>query len=85
MTYHDGYQFSTFDNDNDGWADGNCADRDHGAWWYDSCQHSNLNGQYVHPGKEPTTKYSGIAGYTWQKKFGNLQFTEMKIRPVGSS
>ncbi len=30
---HNGYGFSTFDNDHDGWA-GNCAGYYLGAWWY---------------------------------------------------
>lgn len=30
-------KFSTFDNDNDAWPDGNCARRYHSAWWYDAC------------------------------------------------
>ncbi|XP_064614169.1 ficolin-1-like [Liolophura sinensis] len=85
MTYHDGYQFSTFDSDNDGRVEGNCTAIDYGAWWYNDCQQSNLNGEYVHPGGTPRSTYSGLAGYTWQKAYGNVQFTEMKIRPVGSA
>ncbi|XP_064614086.1 fibrinogen C domain-containing protein 1-like [Liolophura sinensis] len=85
MTYHDGYQFSTPDSDNDGNVGVICTARDHGAWWYDDCQNSNLNGEYVHAGGMPRSAYSGIAGYTWLMVYGNVQFTEMKIRPVGSA
>ncbi|XP_069103190.1 fibrinogen-like protein A [Argopecten irradians] len=47
MKYNDGYQFSTYDNDNDVWGDVNCAVDRHGAWWYGYCSVSNLNGPYV--------------------------------------
>ena len=40
--------FSTFDNDNDGDDDGSCAKSYHGAWWFNSCHNSNLNGKYVY-------------------------------------
>lgn len=30
-------RFSTADNDNDTWLEGNCARRYHSAWWYASC------------------------------------------------
>ncbi|XP_069102346.1 ficolin-2-like isoform X2 [Argopecten irradians] len=46
MDYHDGDQFSTYDNDNDV-DEGNCAVSRNGAWWYKACSHSNLNGPYV--------------------------------------
>ncbi|XP_069132576.1 fibrinogen-like protein A [Argopecten irradians] len=46
MEYSDGFQFSTYDNDNDvvGYI---CAVDSHGAWWYGGCSFSNLNGRYV--------------------------------------
>lgn len=37
LNYHAGYKFSTFDLDNDGWKEGNCAQAHHGAWWYNAC------------------------------------------------
>lgn len=37
MTYHAGQKFSTFDQDNDAWPEGNCAKAHTGAWWYNSC------------------------------------------------
>ncbi|XP_003390325.2 PREDICTED: angiopoietin-related protein 1-like [Amphimedon queenslandica] len=40
-----GMKFSTKDNDND-YHRGNCAEVHHGAWWYNSCSDSNLNGLY---------------------------------------
>jgi syndecan 4 len=45
MEYHNGQQFSTFDQDND-WQRSSCAVDKHGAWWYKYCHNSNLNGKY---------------------------------------
>ncbi|TDG40369.1 hypothetical protein AWZ03_013207 [Drosophila navojoa] len=46
-------KFSTFDVDNDR-SDDNCGILRHGAWWYDRCGLSNLNGQYFnHSSKDP--------------------------------
>ena len=39
-------QFSTKDQDNDG-GSGSCAQLYKGAWWYNACLSSNLNGLYI--------------------------------------
>ncbi|WAQ95258.1 TENR-like protein [Mya arenaria] len=36
---------ATYDRDSDVYR-GNCAQQYHGAWWYDGCHSSNLNGDY---------------------------------------
>ncbi|XP_050077985.1 ficolin-1-like [Anopheles maculipalpis] len=41
-----GSKFSTHDMDNDRFS-GHCAQLNLGAWWYDSCHQSNLNGKYM--------------------------------------
>ena len=41
--HHRGLQFSTKDRDNDR-SKNNCASSMKGGWWYNSCQHSHLNG-----------------------------------------
>jgi len=46
LSYHDNMEFSTFDRDNDRHATKNCARDLHGAWWYNACAESNLNGFY---------------------------------------
>ena len=40
-------QFTTKDRDNDQYGGGNCAISRRGAWWYKSCDDSNLNGLYL--------------------------------------
>lgn len=42
LAYHNGKKFFTRDNDNDY----NCAQNFLGAWWYDNCFTSSLNGIY---------------------------------------
>ncbi|KAL4227122.1 hypothetical protein ACF0H5_015095 [Mactra antiquata] len=45
LSYHNGYQFSTYDRDNDVYGT-SCAQLYHGAWWYNHCHYVNLNGDY---------------------------------------
>jgi ficolin len=73
---HNGFQFSTSDQDNDAYT-GNCAVICHGAWWYNNCHHANLNGEYNN-----TTPHKGLNWYEWKDFSYSLRFTEMKIRPV---
>ena len=71
LAYHNGHKFSTKDNDNDlRWT--NCAVEYSGAWWYNSCHQSNLNGRY---GDASSTK-----DVRW--RYTRMRFTEMKVRPV---
>ncbi|EDV37439.2 uncharacterized protein Dana_GF11412 [Drosophila ananassae] len=46
LSYHLGMPFSTFDKDNDR-SNINCAAKYFGAWWYNDCMASNLNGAYL--------------------------------------
>ena len=43
---HNGRMFTAKDHDHDTYG-GNCANLYQGAWWYDRCQCSNLNGVYM--------------------------------------
>ena len=63
LTYHNLMKFTTKDNDNDdgNWGScDNCAIEFTGAWWYNNCYYSNLNGHYG----DVTAK--GITWYTWR-------------------
>ena len=71
-------QFSTKDRDNDD-ARGSCAQRYSGAWWYNKCHRSNLNGLY-HRGQH-TSNGDHVNWYHWRGDFYSLQKTEMKVRP----
>jgi hypothetical protein len=73
---HRGRQFSTYDRDNDG-SSGNCAVQWSGAWWYNNCHDSNLNGQY-----NSASNGKGVVWYHWLGYPYSLRFSEMKIRPV---
>ena len=76
---HNGMQFTTFDRVNDRHtASVNCAKQWRGAWWYENCHHSNLNGLYL-------SGASNGQGMRW-KTFNltnerySLKWTEMKLK-----
>ncbi|XP_059216757.1 fibrinogen-like protein 1 isoform X2 [Stomoxys calcitrans] len=82
LSFQKGYKFSTKDKDNDfnEWL--NCADEMKGAWWYDNCQASNLNGLYYKNGEVPISEQG--RGITWGKFHGlaySWKFVQMMIRP----
>ena len=79
LSYHRSLPFSTPDQDNDN-RPSNCASGYHGAWWYKSCHHCNLNGIYRH--SNPCPFGDGVIWYDWKGHYYSLKKTEMKIRPV---
>ena len=75
LAYHTSMAFSTKNRDNDR-DSSNCASRFTGAWWYNSCYYTNLNGLYTgnnHDGR-------GLRCYKFRDNL-SLKFTEMKLRP----
>eukprot|EP00795_Rhopilema_esculentum_P005157 gene5157-287_t len=74
-----GRKFSTKDKDHDTNPGGRCAVEYHGAWWYDNCHLSNLNGRYLNG---PHKSFAN--GVNWQAFKGyhnSLKRTAMKIKP----
>ena len=71
LAYHNLMKFTTKDNDNDPRNWGNCAVYFTGAWWYNSCHHSNLNGRYGD---------NSANGIIWNGV--SQRFVEMKLRHV---
>ena len=81
LTLHNGRQFSTRDQDNDNRGDLNCAQQHHGAWWYNKCHNSNLNGRYYHSG--PQSRSNGLVWFHWKRThYYTMKATEMKLRRV---
>ncbi|XP_033641624.1 ficolin-2-like [Asterias rubens] len=76
---HNGRKFSTTDRDNDE-ASWSCADDWHGAWWYEQCFASHLNGVYL-PGPEKVYR-RGIAWASWKGLAYSLKECSMKIREI---
>ena len=71
---HNGIRFTTRDQDNDNNVDGNCAQEFRGAWWFNDCYESNLNGHYQ--------SSSGVYpfGVDWNTFTRYLKFSEMKVK-----
>ena len=69
-----GHPFSTCDRDNDG---NDCPVDNQGAWWYNGCSSSNLNGRY-NPEDDP---YHGIYWYDWKYNVDSLKSTYMMVQP----
>ena len=80
LSYHRGYPFATKDQDNDSSSSSNCAQLRKGAWWYNACHHSNLNGVYHH-GQHSSYAY-GVNWQHWKGYNYSAKRAEMKIRPV---
>ncbi|CAM4662538.1 ficolin-2-like [Lepidochelys kempii] len=79
LTYQKNSKFSTPDRDND-LDSGSCAKTFQGAWWFNSCHHSHLNGMYLRGAHNRPGH-----GVLWNKGIGNeysYKFSEMKFRPL---
>ncbi|KAL7742355.1 hypothetical protein ACLKA6_018991 [Drosophila palustris] len=76
LSVHRGLKFTTFDKDNDYWEEENCAIQLTGAWWHNSCYHSQLTGTYKdsHIG-------NGVNWNTFRGSEYSLKTAIMMIRP----
>ncbi|KAJ8035737.1 Tenascin [Holothuria leucospilota] len=80
MSDHRGQAFSTPDEDNDNYYyyHHHCAAHHNAGFWYNGCYTANLNGRYGRNDEFGVALYQRD-DYTRQL---NLQYTQMKIRPV---
>ena len=77
LSYHHGSKFTTKDNDNDKEVyNANCAKMYRGAWWYNNCHYSSLNGKYYDGGVINT---QGIIWARWKSNY-SCKYADMKIR-----
>ncbi|KAK9392244.1 ficolin-1-like [Crotalus adamanteus] len=79
LSYHNHMPFSTREKQQDT-PKLNCAEKRKGAWGYNECHDSNLNGQYWLGAHQ-----SYADGINWRTGKGfhySYKRTEMKIRPV---
>ncbi|XP_031168076.1 microfibril-associated glycoprotein 4-like isoform X2 [Sander lucioperca] len=80
LNFHNGQKFTTFDKDQDSYS-GNCARLFLGAFWYNSCHHTNPNGVYRR-GADSTINGVGVEWHQWKGRNYSLKTISMKIRPV---
>ena len=83
LAYHNGKPFTTRDRDNDDYSR-NCATIYGGAWWYQSCHNSNLNGKYqAHTPEDGGDFSAGANRLTWYESSGWAHYNkvQMKVRP----
>jgi len=81
LTPQVGYSFSTVDQDNDIYEEGSCALLYKGAWWYQKCHASNLNGEYK-IGGDHESYADGIEWLTLKGHYYSFKTVEMKLRPA---
>lgn len=82
LQYSASHKFSTFDNDNDGWIEGNCAQAHTGAWWYNACEMANLNGKYLSGNVDPINLFQGMYWNNFHGPSYSLKSVKMLIRPI---
>ena len=80
IQWANGQKFSTFDEDYDKKDKENCAVQYHGAWWYNACHASNLNGKYYNGVHKSNA--DGVNWVLWKGSHESLKTTEMKFRAL---
>ena len=81
LSGHKDRSFSTKDADHDTWPS-SCSQVFHGAWWYNHCHSSNLNGKYYQEG-ESVPYATGIVWGQLTGYYKSLKIVTMKMRPAG--
>ncbi|XP_038068729.1 ficolin-3-like [Patiria miniata] len=80
LEYSKGFPFTALDADNDNWQY-NCAHYHRGAWWFNSCLRSHLNGKY-YPSQHANDDW-GISWRTSHNRPYSMKRCGMKIREAG--
>ncbi|KAM4663305.1 ficolin-2-like isoform 1-T1 [Discoglossus pictus] len=80
LTYHNNMKFSTKDQGNNLSPNNDCAVLYKGAWWYNYCHYSNLNGLYLLGNHSKLG--IGINWYHGKGSYYSYKHCEMKIRPL---
>lgn len=79
LTNHNGMMFSTSDQDNDlSNSKAGCANSFKGAWWFESCYRSHLNGPYYQKGNH--LNKSGVEWMQFPSANYSLKSTTMMFR-----
>ena len=79
LAWHHNMPFSTKDQDNDK-AGLSCAKKHEGAWWYNKCHRSNLNGRYL--SGDHSSYANGVNWNRWKGLYYSAKRAEMKTKPV---
>ncbi|VDI67605.1 Hypothetical predicted protein, partial [Mytilus galloprovincialis] len=79
MIFTNHNSFTTKDRDYDPDPYMNCAQFRLGAWWYNLCGDSNLNGQYL---AGLTTNYTSAHWYYWKNNYYSLKKITMMIKRI---
>lgn len=72
---HNQMKFSTKDQENDKDSSRDCSNLFKGAWWYNDCHNSNLNGLY-----QKSSGYSGVHWHHTKNTAYSMKFSRMMIR-----
>ncbi|XP_059161582.1 ficolin-1-like [Physella acuta] len=75
-SYNNNLKFSTYDVDND-LVSYSCATTYHGAWWFDNCHRTSLNGRWGSTEHGVGLNWYDVTGYT-----ASVDSCEMKIRAL---